>query len=136
MVRKKLLIGLAVAGVVGAGAFYGMAELHDVDVSRKLVFEAVARLRDPADTITAFHKKHGRLPKDAAEAGIQPDGGSLFVREIRYAAGELTAVIRGVPRHEGKTVSLKPRLEGAGLRWSCSADGFGQSGLPQSCRTD
>ena len=125
MIRRKFVIGLLVALAAFAGILVLSGWHSDRQVAAHLVREAMVRLWPEARTVDEFHRKHGRMPKDAAEAGLFLHS-SMFIREMRYTPGELTAVLQGGgARYEGKMIRLAAQPGAQGLTWRCSAsEGF------------
>ena len=136
-VRGKFVLGVAIVLVAGAALLFLDGLWREREAAQHLAREALVRMSQDVTAIADFYEKHGRMPKDAAEAGFAPRwGGSMFVSEVRYAPGELTAVLKGAgARYEGKTVSYRARPSGQTLAWRCVAgEGFPPEALPASCR--
>jgi C4-dicarboxylate-specific signal transduction histidine kinase len=135
VIRKKFVLGLLIVLVAGAAVLYFSGRSMERQAAQQLAREALGRLSQERAAIEDFHRRHGRLPKDAAELGLTQRPSSMFVREVRYAQGELTAVLQGAgSRYEGKTVRYKAQPGAQTLTWRCYAgEGFPADALP-ACR--
>jgi len=103
---------------------------------RAKISEVLLVMLSTKSQVAEFHLKHGRLPRDAAEASLNTASPSRWVQALSYdgPSGELRAVVQGIPGAEGKVLRLRAQQIDGELKWRCSSNDIPQGLLPRNCR--
>src|SRR5262245_64197073 len=75
---------------------------------RAKMSEVILGTSDARTQVEEFYAKHKRLPRDAAEAGVDGQGSGGKIHSLSYdgPAGELRAVVQNVPEANGKVLKM------------------------------
>ena len=130
--QKRTVLGWV---VVAVAVFIGFLPSYSDYTPRDKISEVLLGMSSNRTQIEQFYSKHKRLPRDAAEAGLDLRGGGK-IRSLSYdgSTGELRAVIQNVPEANGKVLRLRAHEIKGELNWRCSGNDISKEHLPRPCR--
>ena len=138
----ELMIVIAIIGILAAIAIPAYTDY----TARAKITEAVTALASAKTSVSEYYTSMGKMPADAAEAGITTDPAGSYVAEVTYSPADgtdpqvatVTAKIQNVNgTADGKFFYLEGTGTDKGIEWTCGTpdtDGLADKYLPANCR--
>lgn len=133
----ELMIVIAIIGILAAIAIPAYTDY----TARAKVTEAVGALASAKTSVSEYYTSMGKMPIDAAAAGINTAPAGSYVDNVEYTrtsdtVSAVTAELKGVNgTANGKKFKLTGTGSDAGVTWACSTVDLDQKYLPANCRT-
>ncbi len=132
----ELMIVIAIIGILAAIAIPAYTDY----TARAKITEAVAALASAKTSVSEYYTSQGKMPADAAAAGINTSPAGTYVSGVAYTktsdtVGVVEATIQNVNgTANGKKFKLTGTGSDAGVVWTCSPTDLAAKYLPANCR--